>query len=96
MIEGMLDISLPLDYDENTSGREEREKMATSKPRSSAPTPGAKGNKPWGIWRNSAGYSDPMSSKNPSGARRYLFTVNPGGIAGYLGLSFPYASLISG
>ncbi|KAL5534044.1 hypothetical protein ACEPAG_504 [Sanghuangporus baumii] len=85
VIEGMLDLSLPPDDDTSAGGREEREKTSSSKLHSAAPTPGARMNRPWATRRTNTSQSDRMSAKTPSsGGRRYLFTVNPGGIAGYL------------
>ncbi|EJD03753.1 patatin-domain-containing protein [Fomitiporia mediterranea MF3/22] len=62
VIDGILDISLPLEEDTSTKlGREEREHKPAAKHRSATVTP---------------------TSSNEK--RRYLFTVKPGGIAGYM------------
>ena len=95
VIDGILDISLPPDHETRSNGvREEWQQKSFTKPRSTATTPGALGNKQRTSRRGSnTSYSDRTSSKKPANeGRRYLFTVNPGGIAGYLGSYFIYDS----
>ena len=93
VIDGILDISLPLDKDtqKNSGDRPDASRV----PKTPRPTtPGVK--KPatmsgTGRHQSTANGNRSANTTNngPSGKRRHLFTVKPGGIAGYMGMFFP-------
>ncbi|KAI5124113.1 hypothetical protein M0805_000927 [Coniferiporia weirii] len=84
VIDGILDISLPLDEGANKdTGHEDPEPRLSSRvPSSSIPTMGR--NMAGSARRSDAGSERNSGPKPPEKQRRHLFTVKPGGIAGYI------------
>lgn len=87
VIDGILDISLPPDeVADSKNGREEAEHKHSPNVHTATMTPGVSSVKQGSIRRNSASTSERPANKKPPGEkRRHLFTVKPGGIAGYMG-----------
>lgn len=97
VIDGFLDVSLPQDEpvneDEQPSRSKERPSSTSSKPSSSSNKPhqkakpsfSASGSSSRGGRRTESAKS--RGGQGPSSEGKHLFTVKPGGIAGYLGAS---------
>ncbi|KAH8119991.1 patatin-domain-containing protein [Phellopilus nigrolimitatus] len=83
VIDGILDISLPLDEDTKTSRGEPATKPAARSP-VLQPTQVPDSNKPSSAKNSSTGANAHTSEKASAKKTRYLFTVKPGGIAGYM------------
>lgn len=86
VIDGILDISLPLDEDMPAKGmRADPEHLSPSNPQGVTAPDATRLNRRASTRRgSSSARGRPISKKSSDERRRYLFTVKPGGIAGYM------------
>ena len=88
MIDGILDISLPLDEDVSSEAMQDNELASPSNIRNTIVPAAKRLQRRASTRRGSMSTTGHSPNKRPSNEkRRYLFTVKPGGIAGYMCLS---------